>query len=45
MRGGGWEEGVEVKLKERWGKRIGKESGGGSLSLTLIPSNLIYTVI
>ena len=43
VREGGGEEGVEVSLKERWGRWTGKEGGGGSLSLALIPSNLIFS--
>ena len=44
VRGGGGEEGAEVTL-ERWRRRMRKEGGGGSLSLTLIPSNLIFSAV
>ena len=45
VRGGHREGGVEVRLEERWGRRTGKEGGGGSLTLTLILSNLIFSIV
>ena len=45
MRGRGLEEGTKIRLEERWGRWNKKEGGGSSLSLTLIPSNLIFSVV
>ena len=43
--GGGREVGAQGRLEIRWGRWIGKEGRGGSLYLTLIPSNLIFSVV
>ena len=44
-RGGCEEEGAQGRLEGRWGRWTRKEDGGGSLSLTLIPSNLIFNIV